>query len=172
MLKNDRIELKLIEEEDLNYIVRWRNAAYDSFYEFPISNSGQKLWFDGYMKSNDLIFIIHEFSGKKIGMLSLSSFDQRNKSAEFGRFLIDSNYRGKRYGKTALILLLEYAFNHLNLNRIYLDTFEYNTEVINLYKSLGFVIEGKKFQAIYKDGDYINLVCMCILKDWYKGEVK
>lgn len=168
MLIGKSIELKLIEKEDLQLIVEWKNSAYGEFYEYPLSNSGQDIWFEKHIRSNDFLFIIHEFSSNKIGMVGLSNIDNRNRNAEFGRFMIDKKFRGKGYGREALILILDYAFKHLNLNKIYLDTFEYNNKVINLYKKVGFKQEGIKRQHIYKDGKYNNIICMSILKEDYK----
>lgn len=168
MLSGKNIELKLIEKEDLHLVVEWRNSAYEEFYEYPLSNSGQDIWFEKHVRSNDFLFIIYERPNNKIGMVGLSNIDNRNRNAEFGRFVIDEKFRGKGYGKEVLMLILDYAFKHLNLNKVYLDTFEYSTKVINLYKKVGFKQEGIKLQHIYKNGQYNNLVCMSILRSDYK----
>jgi len=167
MLVGEKVGLKLLEKEDLSLIVRWKNEAYEEFYEYPLSNSGQEIWFEKYLRNSDFIFIIHELFSDQVGMSSLYNIDNRNRNAEFGRFVIDKEFRGKGYGKEALILTLDYAFKHLNLNRVYLDTFEYNEKVINLYKKIGFKQEGLKLQHIYKNGKYNNLVCMSLLKEDY-----
>ena len=46
MLKNKNIQLRLLEEEDLYLLVKWRNDSYEYFYEYPFSNCGQKIWFE------------------------------------------------------------------------------------------------------------------------------
>lgn len=168
MLKNKNIQLKLLEEEDLYLIVKWRNNSYEHFYEYPFSNCGQKLWFEKYLKNDDLLFMIYEINKDNIiGMVSLYDIDKRNMNAKFGRFFIDKNFREKGYGKETVVIVLDYAFKHLNLHRVYLDTLKSNIKVISLYIKVGFKQEGIKKDHIYKNGNYNDLVSMGILKKDY-----
>lgn len=171
MLIGKNIKLKLIEKEDLHLAVKWKNSAYESFYEYPLFNSGQEMWFEKHMRSNDFLFIVYE-SSTKIGMIGLSNIDNRNRNAKLLRFVLDEEFRGKGYGREALRLLLDYAFNHLNLHSVYLDTFKHNVRIINFYKKAGFKQEGIKRQHIYKDGKYNDLVCMRVLKDEFKTKIQ
>ncbi len=170
MLNNKDIDLRLLEVEDLYHLVKWRNKSYEYFYEYPFSNSGQQSWFEKYLKSGDLLFMIRliGYNNRIIGSINLSKIDNRNRNAEFGRFFIDKKYRGKGYGKNAIIMILNYAFKHLNLHSVYLDTFKKNnTKVINFYEEIGFKQEGIKKEHIYKNGKYNDLICMRILKKEY-----
>jgi RimJ/RimL family protein N-acetyltransferase len=169
MLVGKNIELKLIEKEDIQLIVKWRNESYEAFYEYPFSNIGQEIWFEEHVNSNNFLFIIYErSSNNRIGMVGLSNLDNRNKNVEFGRFIIDKEFRGKGYGKEVLILVLNYVFKHLNFHSVYLDTFKNNIRVINLYKKIGFKQEGIKRDHIYKNGKYNDIICMRILKKEYR----
>jgi len=169
MLSGKNVELKLIEEEDLPRIVEWRNFMYDIFYEFPFCVSGTKLWFEKHLKSTDILFMIYsytfEYPDDPIGMVGLTHIDYRNKNAEFGRFLIAGEQnRRKGYGSEAVKLILEYAFDHLNLHKVYLDTIENNDAALEFYKKIGFKPEGLKRDHIYKSGKYVDLICMSILR--------
>jgi len=172
LLKNNEIQLRLLEETDLERLANWKNVMYEYFYEYPIrkSNYTQKNWYEEHLKKGDILFIIEEFQPiqakdlESIGTVGLTNIDWRNRTAEFGRFMIpDAKYRGKGYGRKAIGLVLEYGFDHLNLHRIYLDTLESNIAAIELYKKVGFVEEGRKKQHIYKNGKYFDLICMYIL---------
>lgn len=169
MLSGKNIQLKLIEESDLDDIVGWRNQAYDIFYEFPFSLERQQRWFKKYQDSGDMLFVIM-CGESSIGTVGLNKIDLRNGSAEFGRFIIgEKDYLGKGYGKQAINVVLEYGFQHLNLNRVYLDCLESNSIAMKLYYSVGFVKEGMKREHIYKNGVYLNLICMSLLKkDWVR----
>jgi len=168
MLIGKNIELKLIEEEDLKLLVEWKNSAYAEFYEYPLSDLRQDVWFEDHIEKGDLLFIINT-PHNKIGMIGLSNIDYRNRHAEFGRFVIEEEHRDKGYGKEALRLLLEYAFKHLNLHSVYLDAFK-DKDVLFLYEAVGFKKEGIKREHIYKDGKYRDVVCMRIIKGHYKCE--
>ena len=61
-------------------------------------------------------------------------------------------YRGKGVGTFAIRTMISHAFFNLNLRRIQLGVLENNIIAINLYKKVGFIEEGRKRKAIYKNG--------------------
>ena len=48
---------------------------------------------------------------------------------------------------------------------------ESNNRAIALYDKLGFKKEGIKREAVYKNGEFVNMIFMAILKSEYKNEV-
>ncbi|MDA8343951.1 MAG: GNAT family protein [Thermaerobacter sp.] len=60
--------------------------------------------------------------------------------------------RGKGYGREAMDLLLDFAFDELNLRRVSLTVFSYNAPAIRLYEGLGFVREGSFREFLARDG--------------------
>ncbi|MET0787121.1 MAG: GNAT family protein [Paenisporosarcina sp.] len=62
------------------------------------------------------------------------------------------DFHGKGYGKEAMQLLLNYAFNEVNLHRVQLSVFSYNAGAIKLYESLGFTHEGTFREWMQRDG--------------------
>lgn len=77
--------------------------------------------------------------------------------------------KGKGFGKKSMILLFEYAFNDLNMNRFWLDVYPDHKVGINLYEGLGMKKEGV-LRQIYKDPErgYLDQVLYSILKDEYE----
>jgi RimJ/RimL family protein N-acetyltransferase len=72
-------------------------------------------------------------------------------------------------GTEAMEMLVEYSFNTLNMNRIELTVYEFNTRAYKSYQNLGFVEEGRKRQARYHNGKYYDEIIMAILReDWEK----
>ena len=66
-------------------------------------------------------------------------------------------------------MLVEYGFNTLNMNRIELSVWEFNTRAYKAYQKVGFVEEGRRRQARYHDGKYYDEIIMALLKDdWEK----
>lgn len=45
---------------------------------------------------------------------------------------------------------------------------EYNQVAQKLYKKIGFIEEGRKRKAVYKNGEYIDELIMELLRDEYK----
>jgi RimJ/RimL family protein N-acetyltransferase len=68
------------------------------------------------------------------------------------------------YGTESVRLLCQHGFNTLNLNRIFLHVFESNPRAIRAYEKAGFTLEGRERQAEYKDGKFIDVLRMSLLK--------
>ena len=69
------------------------------------------------------------------------------------------------YGSEAIKLLLEFAFNQLNLNRIEIRVFSFNEQGIRCYKKCGFIEEGCLRQAVYIDGEYHDIIILSVLRE-------
>ena len=61
-----------------------------------------------------------------------------------------------------------FGFEMMNLNRIHLDVFPENERAIRCYEKVGFAIEGRTREAIFKHGGYHDLILMSVLV----GELK
>ncbi|HBG4971261.1 TPA: GNAT family N-acetyltransferase [Clostridioides difficile] len=59
------------------------------------------------------------------------------------RFMIDSKYQGKGYGKASLDFLVNHLKNKYNCDELYLSIFEDNKMAIKLYKDFGFEFNGE-----------------------------
>lgn len=171
MLIGKQVKLRLVEEEDLSVLVDWRNtpeiwAAF--FNKFPLSNAGQSKWFANLVtdQTRQLFMICTIEDNKAIGTIGLDHIDHANQSGEFGNILIgETEYQGKGLALDATLTLLWFAFTGLNLNRIYLQVFSRNKIAVNLYCKCGFQKEGLLRQAIYKAGEFQDVVVMAILRE-------
>ena len=56
------------------------------------------------------------------------------------------------YGTTALVSLLDHAFNDMGLHRIWVDVPEYNKPAMAMVEHIGFVVEGH-FRKAHRRGD-------------------
>ena len=72
---------------------------------------------------------------------------------------------GKGYGTDAMSVLLRYAFNELNLQRVGLIVFEYNPRAIRSYEKSGFVHEGRLRQAVLREGRRWDCIYMSVLRE-------
>ena len=82
--------------------------------------------------------------------------------------VLGPEHRGKGYASEAIDLLLELAFDHMNLNRIYLRVFTENQPAIKCYDRCGFVREGVLRQDYYSYGEYHDVIMMGILRDEWR----
>jgi RimJ/RimL family protein N-acetyltransferase len=102
-----------------------------------------------------------------VGNCSFFDLDWRNRCCEIGIFIGDKEFWGRGYGTQVMRLMLNYGFNTLNLNRVYLRVYESNPRGIRCYEKAGFRHEGRLRQAIFQDGRYIDLLMMSVIRsEW------
>ena len=80
----------------------------------------------------------------------------------------NEEHQNKGLGTFAIREILKHAFMNMNLHRVELDVLADNLRARHLYEKMGFVLEGTKRKASFKDGDYRDVCMYAILKDDYK----
>jgi len=98
-----------------------------------------------------------------IGNINLKDISQVNRSAELGIFIGETADRGCGYGAEAIRLMLDYGFNTLNLHNVQLQVVADNVQGIACYKKVGFREFGRRRQAEFLGGKYVDVVHMDIL---------
>ena len=108
-------------------------------------------------------FAIVDKDDEYLGTISLKNIDFENLKAEYA-VVLRKKYHGCGYGKIATDLIVDYAFNELGLNKIYLNVLEENSQAISFYEKYGFIYEGCAYEDIIIDGKKKNLKWYCLLK--------
>jgi diamine N-acetyltransferase len=103
-----------------------------------------------------------------IGHANLRDFSNSHGTAEIGITLGDVGERGRGYGTETVQLLLDYAFQHLNVWNVWLDTAAYNPGAIRAYEKAGFREIGRRRGARVVAGARHDIVLMdCTRDDFY-----
>lgn len=103
-----------------------------------------------------------------IGNIYLTGIDYVNRKASSHILIGNHDYWNGGYGTEAMRLLLDYAFNQRNLNRIEARVLEDNIGSRKMHEKLGYIQEGVLRQSVFKDGVYKNQICYALLKSEYK----
>ena len=106
-----------------------------------------------------------------IGICGLLNVDKINRTAEAGIFTGNKKYWSKGYGAEAMKLLLDYSFNLLNMNSIFLRVHSFNERAIRCYQKCGFKEIGIRREAYILGGETYNQVYMDILAKEFKGNI-
>jgi RimJ/RimL family protein N-acetyltransferase len=102
-----------------------------------------------------------------IGTCALSQLDADNGSALFHITIGEKEAWGHGFGTEATRLMIDHAFGSLGLHRIGLTVFAFNERAIRSYRSVGFVVEGRAREAIWREGRWWDEISMSILaEDW------
>ncbi len=169
MIRGIKTRLRALEHDDLARFVRWINDPETRHFlamRFPLSMTEEEQWWENLPKrKDDHIFAIEAEDGTHIGNIGLHSVERENRRAMIGIMIGEKDYWGQGYGTDAIKAMLGWAFNYLNLNRVYLTVYAYNERAIRSYEKCGFQHEGTMRQARYVDGQYHDELMMGLLRE-------
>ena len=133
MLVGDLVGLRAIERKDLDLLLSWRNKPNlrRYFREYRELNSDQQeSWYENKVISDPstiMLSIINLISGELIGACGLCYIDWINRSADFSIYLgAEDQYIDSILAPDAGRLLIRYAFDELNLRRLWSEIYEYD----------------------------------------------
>ena len=99
-----------------------------------------------------------------IGFARLYWIDLLHGAAMLNQGLGQPADRGHGYGSDVLRLLLNYAFDELNLHRVAVRTASYNTGALRFLERFGFVEEVRNREAVFRDGQRWDALILGLLK--------
>ena len=161
------VTLRDFEEFDIDNKIVWINNPNNNVYlhyDIPLEYDKTLNWFKN--KNNDIrCDLVIECNGVPVGLIGLIGIDGINNKAEYYICIGEQNYKGKGIAKKATIMLLEYGFNKLGLNKIWLNVDSDNTAACHLYEKSGFVCEGEFKEELWHRGRYIDRKRYAILRE-------
>lgn len=107
-----------------------------------------------------------------IGNICLQNINFVDRSAEYAVVLGEKDYWGKGVAKDASDLLLRHAFLTLNLRRIYCGTSADNTGMQKLAAYMGMKEEGRRREALFKEGHYVDVLEYGVLYEEYLARTR
>ncbi|MCD6234324.1 MAG: GNAT family N-acetyltransferase [Candidatus Marinimicrobia bacterium] len=164
-LEGKKVILTPMEEEDAEFIRKMENdpeVRYALFLYKPLTRESAEKKVREMISSPDIfMFMIMDKENRQIiGQSGLVRVDFVSRSAIFFIAIHHKASRSKGFGTESTRLIVDYAFQTLNLNRIQLHVNSENTPAIHIYKKLGFQIEGTMRQAMYHGGKYCDFYVM------------
>jgi RimJ/RimL family protein N-acetyltransferase len=173
-LVGSAIYLRPLEKEDARTIVPWFNDAevtrFTRRYR-PLTLAEEEEYLRRLPDSATDVGLGIALRGddRLVGLTALHDVDPRNRHAQLGLLIGDKDSWGKGYGTEATRLLVQYAFETLNLNRVWLHVYEHNARGLRVYEKVGFRVEGRLRQEAFRDGRYWDTVVMGLLREeWEK----
>jgi diamine N-acetyltransferase len=168
MLTGRLVVLRPLRAADRTTSVRWRNDPdiRDNVlgYRFPVTEAMEADWVNAVLKDQSrtrvVLAIEDKTDGALAGFVYLNNIDWFARNAEFGILIGARNRHGKGLAKDALCLMAGYAFETLNLHKLYLRVVAFNKRALALYRAFGFVEEGIQRQQAFLRGRYHDVVLM------------
>lgn len=168
-LTGEKIRLRLMNDEDTDLIVRWRNnprVRNNFIYQKTFTREGHENWVRTMVDTGRVVqFIIEDLTdGQPVGSVYFRDIDAEHKKAEYGIFIGEDSSVGKGFGSEAARIAVDYGFKELGLHKIFLRALADNAGAIRSYEKAGFVKEGYFKDDVCIDGRFKDLVFMAIIK--------
>jgi RimJ/RimL family protein N-acetyltransferase len=113
-------------------------------------------------------FIVEAGEGyPSAGFVILQGCRSPNASVELKRIVLQP--KGQGHGRTCLRLLAQMAFRDLGAHRFWLDVRSANERALSLYRSEGFVEEGRLRESVRSGAGFDSLIVLSMLKDEYEA---
>ena len=171
------IQLKHFEKSDIKRLVDWIDSPAfllqwaGSAFQYPLTEEQLESYIENANREGTDVLIykgIDLETGKVVGHISLGRIDRKHRSARVGKVLVgDHSIRGKGIGGQMIAEVLKTAFDELNMHRVSLGVFDFNTGAIVCYEKAGFVKEGLLRDCRINGNEYWSMWEMSILEhEW------
>ncbi len=164
IIKGDKISLTPITYDDCEDFVRWRNSDFIQskfIYRQEITLEQQRNWIKNKVETGEVVqFIIWDNQdNKKIGCVYLQHIDKEKRECEFGILIGEEEYVGAGRGCEANLLICEYGFKELGMEKIYLRVLAENERARKSYAKAGYV-EDTRHEEVLIDNKPVEVVFM------------
>ena len=160
-MTGSKVSIRALEPDDIEILYKWENDR--SIWHLsnnltPLSrftleqyvlSAGQDIYSTRQMRLM-IDLLIPENGIKTVGSIDLFEFEPAHRRAGVGILILDG-FRGKGYASESLELLINYAFETLQLHQLFANISPDNMESIRLFESNGF-----QFIGIKKEWNHIR----------------
>jgi RimJ/RimL family protein N-acetyltransferase len=175
MIEGQLVRLRAVEPADAASAYRWINDREVTRYlmaRYPYSLASEEEWAANAARPNDygeVRFAIETKDGVHIGFCGLHRGRPEERTADLGIMVGDKDYHERGFGTDAMLTMLRFGFEQMNLHRISLGVFEFNQRAQAVYRKVGFVEEGRERDAYFQDGRYWDVLRMSVLEDEWRA---
>jgi diamine N-acetyltransferase len=170
MLPDVKLNLRALERKDLPFVHELDNERQTMSFWFREPYKSLDELTDLYDKhihdDNERRFVV-DVDKQFSGIIELVNINFIHRSAEI-QIILKSDFQGLGLAKIAMSKGMNYAFNILNMHKLYLYVDAENHKALHIYKKLGFNQEGVLRQHFFVEGKYHDSIIMGIFSDEIK----
>lgn len=175
------VYLRRVEKSDLDpngRYFQWLNDSEVTQYmfqgTFPNSLENMIAYYEQSIGSQNQVnfAIIAKEGNVHVGNIGLNSIEWVHRTAELGLLVGDKSYWGKGVALDAVELLAGYAFDKLNLRKLWGGTQDRNVPVVVLFKKMGWTQEGRQREHVIRDDSPRDILLFGLLREEYYARVR
>jgi RimJ/RimL family protein N-acetyltransferase len=162
--------LRDVEDDDHDFLIELHNdpqVVFNLTNPNPVTRKSHLTWWNKVKEDSSEQRFIFTVDGQRAGFAKFYNIDKHNKTCVLGADL-HSSFRGKKLSYKIWNLMLEHAFDHLDLNRVGLSTAEWNLIAQKVYEKLGFVEEGRLVDSLRRGKSFYDQILYYMTEDDYQ----
>ncbi|MBK6561426.1 GNAT family protein [Candidatus Amarobacter glycogenicus] len=168
-LQGELIRLRAREETDVDHFYRWINDWQVTKFlgaRYVQSRKFESEWLaSGDPGPQEARFVVETLDDQKpIGWVGLHPGFPENRTAGLGIAIGEHEFLDGGYGTDTMRTVCRFGLEMMNLHRIELSVFDWNTRAIRVYEKVGFKHEGVARDAMWKANRWHQLAHMGLLR--------
>ena len=169
MPKREDYQLRPMTEYDLETVLNWRNSERiraNMYTDHIINWEEHQAWYKKIKDDSTSKYLICEFQGQAIGLVSFTDIDLKNRRCCWG-FYVGQDKLQAGNGNCLGFISIEYIFESPNIRKVCSEVLDFNEKSLNLHRKLGFKQEGRFEKHMYKNNEYQDVICLALFReDW------
>jgi len=113
---------------------------------------------------NVFLTIVSRDRNKHIGNIKIGPINRSHRYADVGVIIGEKSFWGKGIATEAIKLVVDYAFNKLDLHKLTAGAYSRNIGSIKAFKKAGFSVEGVRRKHCLCNGSYVDGVLLGIVR--------
>jgi len=171
MIKGKNVNIKILEKRHLEKLRLMRNDPEINIFltsVIPITEYMQEEWFKRLgLDSSKMYFSIENKRGAFMGIVRCDEWDKINQSIRIGIDIFPA-YQRRGLATETYNFFVKHLFEDLGIHRVWLLVVAFNKPAIQLYKKLGFKVEGTQREAIFRNNKFNDHIMMSVLRNTYE----
>ena len=165
-LENEKVELRTVEEEDIDFLTKNINDEKVRIFQGnskPKNLEQQKEFFENVISNDESVSLLICQDGVSRGIISLFPKEDRE-TAEIGLW-IDPEHHGEGLGTEASKMMTQYGLQQLRYHKIFARADDRNEASKRVWEKIGFEQEGLFSEHKFVDGEYRDVAYFGITSD-------
>lgn len=166
-LEGGSVTLRPLRPEDINErYVSWLNdpevTRYLEVGRFPSTIRDLERFHEACSASRNAVMlaVCLRDGGRHVGNIELGRIDWVHRHADIGILIGEKDQWGQGVGSEALVLMLAYAFDRLDLKKIIMGAYSSHAAAIRMYERAGFRVEGQLTSMLNDNGIWVDKVIL------------
>lgn len=168
---HSRVSLRVPEKFEADLVLPWMNDAEIRRYTnrfAPIMREAEEAYFSRMASATEkthaitdaTFIVVNKEPRKPVGVIGLHQIDWRNRRATTGTVIGDPAFRSLGLGADAKMLLLNWAFNELGLNKVESRVVAFNERSLAYSRKCGYEEVGRLKRHHLRDGGWADEVIL------------